>query len=250
MKKSSLTMRKTLLTSVAILALSAVPCFAQGAANPGAPPSAAAPIPKAPGTPGATADAAADAATVAASENEWPCVQVKVNKIDSAAVWDGPPVEDAKGDSGDDAMNKVISSSVSRRTPMPDVEKAIAEYAKSLPEADRDGKLTVLFSSVLQTANSQRDAIVHGIERYQKRQRANAKEIETQGAAIGDLESKAPSDMTQATPELDAAREKYDWFTRVFQERQGNIPIACELPTLIEQRVFAVARAIRAQMKS
>lgn len=251
MKASSLKMRKTLLATVAVIALSAVPCFAQGAANPGATPAAAAPqIPKAPGTPGATADTAADAAAVAASESDWPCVQLKVNKIDSAAVWDGPPIDDLKNDSADDAMNKIISSSVSRRTPMPEVEKAIGDYAKGLPEADRDSKLTVLFSSVLQTANSQRDAIVHGIERYQKRQRANAKEIETQGAAIADLESKAPSDLTKSTPELDAAREKFDWFARVFQERQGNIPIACEIPTLIEQRVFAVARAIRAQMKS
>lgn len=250
MQASKFLMRKSLLATVAVIALSAVPCFAQGAANPGAPPEAAQPAPKAPGTPGASADAAADAATVAASENDWPCVQVKVAKIDSAAVWDGPPVEDLKSSSGDDAMSKVLSTSISRRTPMPDVEKAIAEYAKSLPEAERDAKLTLLFSSVLDTANTQRTSIVNGIERYQKRQRSNAKEIETQGAAISDLESKAPTDLTQPTPELDAAREKYDWFARVFQERQGNIPIACELPTLIEQRVFAVARAIRAQMKS
>lgn len=250
MQASKFSIRKALLATVAVIALSAAPCFAQGAANPGAPPQAAQPAPKAPGTPEANADAAADAATVAASESDWPCVQVKVAKIDSAAVWDGPPVEDLKSSSGDDAMSKVLSTSISRRTPMPDVEKAIAEYAKSLPEAERDAKLTLLFSSVLDTANTQRTSIVNGIERYQKRQRSNAKEIETQGAAISELESKAPTDLTQPTPELDAAREKYDWFARVFQERQGNIPIACELPTLIEQRVFAVARAIRAQMKS
>lgn len=249
MQATSPTMRKTLLATVAIFALATLPCFAQGAANPGAP-QAAQPAPPPPGTPGAGADTAADAATVAASESDWPCVQVKVSKIDSAAVWDGPPVEGLKNTSEDDALRTIVTTSVSRRIQMPDVEKAIADYAKGLPDAERDAKLTLLFSNVLETANNQRNSIVNGIEKYQRRQRANAKEIETQGAAIADLESKAPTDLTQPTPEVDAAREKYDWFARVFQERQGNIPIACELPTLIEQRVFAVARAIRAQMKS
>lgn len=237
--------RTRLLATAAVFMLAVAPCLAQGA-NPDAP-KAPQPAPAAAGT---TEAPTADPAAVAASTNDWPCVQVKVHTIDSAAVWDGPSIDSAKGWSDDDAISALVKKSVSRRLPLPDVEKAIEAYAKSLPEDGRDAKLTQLFSGVLDTANLQRNSIIGGIERYQKRQRSNAKEIETQGEAISDLESKAPSDLTQPTPELDKAREKYDWFTRVFQERQGNIPIACELPTLIEQRVFAVARAIRAQMKS
>jgi hypothetical protein len=36
----------------------------------------------------------------------------------------------------------------------------------------------------------------------------------------------------------------------VFQEKQANIPIACEIPQLMDERAGAIARAIRAQMKS
>lgn len=240
--------RAGLFAAVSLLALSS-PAFA-GATNPGAP--AQSQLPAAtPGVPGQdTATAAADAATVAASTSDWPCVQVKVHTIDSAAVWDGPPVADLKGWSDDDALAKVVQSTISRRTTVADAEKSIEEYAKSVPEGERDAKLTLLFSGVLDTANTQRAGILNGIERYQKRQRQNAKEIESQGAAIADLEASAPTDLTVPTPQIDQAREKYDWFARVFQERQSNLPIACELPTLIEQRVFALARAIRAQMKS
>ncbi len=237
-----------------------------GGAPPAAPPTAQ-PAPSAPGagappaapstagqpTPSAGAEAgavASQAAAVAKSESDWPCVQVKVHTIDSAAVWDGPSLEGLPAWSDDNALSDVARTAISRRTPLPDAEKSIEAYAKSLPEAERDQKLTVLFAGVLDTANMQRNSIIGGIERYQKRQRGNAQEIEKQGEAIAELESKAPSDLTLPTPDLDAARERYDWFTRVFQERQANIPIACELPTLIEQRVFALARAIRAQMKS
>lgn len=255
LQANTTSLRNRLLATAAVIALSATGVFAGGAASPGAPqqpaaPQAAAPAAPMPGAPGTNTDISSEAASVAASQSDWPCVQVKINKIDSAAVWDGPSIDGVKGYTDDDTMYQLVKTALTRRTPMPDVEKSIESYAKAIPEAERDTKLTQLFSGVLETANTQRNGIVNGIERYQKRQRTNAKEIESQGSAIADLESTAPTDLTQPTPQLDAAREKYDWFARVFQERQGNIPIACEIPTLIEQRVFAVARAIRAQMKS
>lgn len=236
-------------TTLAILLVLASPAPADAPESPVQQPRPPTAVVPAPGAPESTAGAT-DAATVAASETDWPCVQARIDKIDAAAVWDGPPIEDVTGDADGEAMFRLIKTSLNRRLHMADVEKAIVSFARSLAEAERDANLTKLFSGVLQAANVQRSGVIGGIERYQKRQRVNAKEIETQGAKIAELEAKAPSDLTQPTPDLDAAREKYDWFARVFQERQSNIPIACEIPTLIEQRVFAVARAIRAQMKS
>ena len=173
-----------------------------------------------------------------------------MQSIDAAAVWDGPALDNQTDWGRDDQISKLVAMAMSRRLKVEDVEKAIEGYAKGLPEGERDAKLTKLFAGVLSQANVQRNSIIGGIERYQKRQRQNAKEIEHQGQEIAKLEENAPEDVTKSTPELDLAREKYDWFTRVFQERQSNIPIACELPTLIEQRVFAIARSVRAQMKS
>ena len=43
---------------------------------------------------------------------------------------------------------------------------------------------------------------------------------------------------------------KYKWEVRAFQEKQANIPLACEIPQLIDERAGDVARAIRAEMKS
>lgn len=237
------------LTLPAACLIAASAAQAQGAANPGASPAPAPGQSAAPGNP-TGGDPAAAAASVAASKNVWPCVQKKVAKIDAAAVWDGPPVKDLRGWGSDSAMANLVSQAVSRRTPIDKVQKEIEDWAKALPAAERDEKLTLLFAGILNTANLQRSSIVSGIERFQKRQISNAEEIERQGAELAKLEDSAPRDLTQPTPELDKAREKYDWFTRVFQERQANIPIACELPTIIEQRVFALSRAIRSQMDS
>jgi hypothetical protein len=35
---------------------------------------------------------------------------------------------------------------------------------------------------------------------------------------------------------------------RLFEERRRSIGFACEVPTLIEQRVFAIARMIEAKL--
>ena len=52
----------------------------------------------------------------------------------------------------------------------------------------------------------------------------------------------------QLYAELAAAEEQYNWDARVFTERQQSLPLACEVPVLIEQRLFELGRAIRAHM--
>ena len=49
--------------------------------------------------------------------------------------------------------------------------------------------------------------------------------------------------------DLTAAEDRYNWDVRVFTERQQSLPLACEVPVLIEQRLFELAREIRARMQ-
>ena len=86
-----------------------------------------------------------------------------------------------------------------------------------------------------------------GIERFQQRQKARAAEIQRQGAAIRELRERAASD-EKARAELAIAEERYNWDVRVFSERQQSLPLACEVPVLIEQRLFELGREIRSQM--
>ena len=47
----------------------------------------------------------------------------------------------------------------------------------------------------------------------------------------------------------DAIDFSIDWDTRIFEERRKTISYACEVPVLIEQRLFALARAIQHSME-
>jgi hypothetical protein len=52
----------------------------------------------------------------------------------------------------------------------------------------------------------------------------------------------------KASADLAAAEDRYNWDVRVFSERQQSLPLACEVPVLIEQRLFALGREIRSRM--
>jgi len=112
---------------------------------------------------------------------------------------------------------------------------------------ERDEALKLLFAGLLSTVNNDRAVVMGGIERFQQRQKGRATEIERQGAAIRQLKERAAGD-EKARSELAAAQDKYDWDVRVFTERQQSLPIACEVPVLIEQRLFELAREIRSRM--
>ena len=183
---------------------------------------------------------------------DWPCISRKVVEVSPATIWDGPSLEGFENWRNDDDIRKLSEYVITRRITADEVEAAIKKFAEGLAEADRDKKLTELFVAALSRINDERKIVISGIERFHKRQLARAKTIEKEGL---DLPSKGAAlpDAPMSAGEIDKLspeEEKYKWEVRVFQERQQNIPIACEIPGLIEERAGLVARAIRANMKS
>lgn len=185
---------------------------------------------------------AAEAATA-----DWPCVQRKIATLTSAQMWDGPLVDDVAHWRDDPEMTRLIAVLASRRIPLEQATAAIAKFADAQPPQRRDDALKLLFAGLLSTVNSDRAVVVSGIERFQRRQKARATEIERQGVLIRQLKERAASD-ENARGALTAAEERYNWDARVFSERQQSLPLACEVPVLIEQRLFELGRAIRARM--
>jgi hypothetical protein len=202
--------------------------------------------------PGAGASTDGKTAAEVKGNPDWPCVQRKVLTLTSAQIWDGPPVDDLKGWEDDAKIRELTAYLESRRVPLEDAEKAIKEYAGSLPQAERDQKLTQLFASVLAKINTDRKFVMDRVEEYQRRQQARAMELEREGQKLAALSLEIPADEqlgprdTKLTPE----QQEYDWNSRIFQERQENLTMACEIPILIEQRAYEVGKLIRAQMSS
>jgi hypothetical protein len=181
------------------------------------------------------------------SNPDWPCIQHKVPTLTSAQMWDGPSVDDLEEWRDNPEIVKLISTLASRRVPIERAAAAIEEFAAAQPKDKRDEALKQLFAGLLRNVNADRAVVMAGIERFQKRQKARAEEIQRQGDAIRQLRTKAEKE-EKARAELTTAEDRYNWDVRVFTERQQSLPLACEVPVLIEQRLFEIAREIRARM--
>ena len=169
-----------------------------------------------------------------AANPDWPCVQRKVAMLTSAQMWDGPAVDDLTAWRDNEEVGKLIAVLVSRRVPLEQAAASITQFAAAQPQDKRDEALKLLFAGLLSTVNTDRATVMNGIERFQRRQKARAAEIEKQGAVLRQLKERAASD-EKARAEL-------------FTERQQSLPFACEVPVVIEQRLFELAREIRAHM--
>lgn len=199
----------------------------------------------------AAATALVGAAPVAAADAtnpDWPCIQKKVENISVAQVWDGPDVDTSQGWQDNAAVKDLLPLLTSRRIPVEQAEAAIKKYADSLGADQRNAGLTLLFAGLFDTLNTQRRTVVNGMSRYLRAQKDRAAAVEQLGTELADLQAKPGKD-EEAEKKIDEMQQKYDWESRIFQERQSNIPIACEIPGLIEERLYALARAIRANMK-
>src|SRR5262249_1891105 len=179
---------------------------------------------------------------------DWPCIQRKVVTLTSAQMWDGPAVDDLTGWRDNEAMTKLIAVLVSRRVPIEQAAARIAPCGGAAAADRRGGALEVPFARLPSYINTDRATVMNGIERFQRRQKARASEIERQGAELRQLKERAASD-EKARAELATAEDKYDWDVRVFTERQQSLPLACEVPGVIEQRLFGLARGSRPHVK-
>jgi 16S rRNA A1518/A1519 N6-dimethyltransferase RsmA/KsgA/DIM1 with predicted DNA glycosylase/AP lyase activity len=48
---------------------------------------------------------------------------------------------------------------------------------------------------------------------------------------------------------IDDLTNRVEWDTRIFEERRKTMNFVCEVPVLIEQRLFALARAIQQSLE-
>ena len=182
-----------------------------------------------------------------AANPDWPCIQRKVATLTSVQMWDGPAVDDSTQWKDNEETRKLVAVLVSRRVSLEQAATSIAQFAAAQPEDKRDEALKLLFAGLLSTVNTDRATVMNGIERFQRRQKARAAEIERQDAELRRIKERATTD-PNARAELTAAEDRHNWDIRVFTERQQSLPLACEVPVVIEQRLFELGREIRTHM--
>jgi hypothetical protein len=175
---------------------------------------------------------------------DWPCTQAKVPEISIAAVWAGPPLDAVSGRWKDDAkVSALVATLAARRTPLEEAQKAISEYLNGA--ADKTGSGKLLFAGLFDSLNAQRSQVLNGLERVTRKQREAADKIRADTIALQALQGATPPDQTK----IDELGNQLVWQTRIFEDRRNVIKFVCEVPTAIDQRLFALGRTIQQEIE-
>jgi hypothetical protein len=176
---------------------------------------------------------------------DWPCAQAKVPEVSLAAVWNGPPLDDATSKWRDNAeVSALVPRLAARRTPLDQAEKTIVQFLSASPgEKIERGKL--LFAGLFEKLNAERSAVMNGLERVTRKQREAADKVRSDTAALQSLQDATSKDQAK----VDELSNQLVWETRIFEDRRRVIKFVCEVPTAIDQRLFALGRVIQQEME-
>ena len=176
---------------------------------------------------------------------DWPCAQAKVPEISLAAVWAGPPLDDAVTKWKDDAkISALVTKLAARRFSVEDAQKAITEFLSG-PATDKANAGKLLFAGLFDSLNAQRSSVMNGLERTMRRQREAAEKVRDDTLALQALQDASPPDQAK----IDALGNQLVWETRIFEDRRRVVKFVCEVPTAIDQRLFALGRTIQQEME-
>jgi hypothetical protein len=176
---------------------------------------------------------------------DWPCRQILVERISVAAVWSGPPIDNVPWQK-DSAVATLVAQLAARRTQLNDAEHLIEEFALT-QGANKVNRLIAVFAGLFETLNVERAQVIDGLLQFGAKQRELAARISAGSAPTqrnGTIPAQNPGEQVS-----DPSAQQLEWDMRVFDERRQSIAFVCESPTLIEQRLFGLARAIQRNLQ-
>jgi hypothetical protein len=176
---------------------------------------------------------------------DWPCAQAKVPEISLAAVWAGPPLGDADEKwKNDPKVSALVEKVAARKLPLEDAEKAITDFLNA-PGTDKAAAGKLIFAGLFERLNAERSSVMGGLERVTRKQRQAAEKVRTDTIALQTLQDATPPDQ----PKVDELSNQLVWETRIFEDRRRVVKFVCEVPTTIDQRLFALGRTIQQEIE-
>jgi predicted NACHT family NTPase len=176
---------------------------------------------------------------------DWPCTQAKVPEISLAAVWAGPPLDDAEQKwKSDPKVSALVQKVAARKLPLEDAQKAITEFL-AMPGTDKMATGKLLFAGLFEQLNAERASVMNGLERVTRRQRQAADKIREDTIALQALQGATPRDQAK----IEELGNTLVWETRIFEDRHRVVKFVCEVPITIDQRLFALGRTIQQEIE-
>lgn len=180
-------------------------------------------------------------AGAATTDPDWPCVQRKVPQLSLGQVWNGPDLPPSAKDWSDDAsISALVEDVAARRLPLGDAQKKIRDFAESLPAEQLATKMAMLMQGLFDHMDAERSHVIAGISRYAHRQLEMAADLRKQASDVDALRAKPDAD----PDEVERRTDQLNFATRIFTERAQSLTYVCDVPTIIEQRLYQLAKTV------
>ncbi|MBZ9857218.1 hypothetical protein LB566_25825 [Mesorhizobium sp. CA13] len=180
-------------------------------------------------------------ARAANTDPDWPCMQRKVPQLSLGQIWNGPELPRAAKDwSKDSGVSALVEAVAARRTPIAEAQKEIKDYAASLPAEQVAPKMAMLVQGMFDHMDAERSHVISGISRYAHKQLEMAAELRKEASDVDALRAKADAD----PDEVERRTDQLNFETRIFNERVQSLTYVCDVPTIIEQRLYQLSRTV------
>ncbi|TIO47440.1 MAG: hypothetical protein E5X80_31665 [Mesorhizobium sp.] len=180
-------------------------------------------------------------AMAANTDPDWPCLQRKVPQLSLGQVWNGPELPPAAKDwSEDPSVSALVEEVAARRLPIADAQKKIRAFAASLPAGQLAPKMAMLVQGMFDHMDAERSHVISGISRYAHRQLEMAAELRKSASGLDALRAKPDADQD----EVERQTDQLNFATRIFNERAQSLTYVCDVPTIIEQRLYQLSKTV------
>jgi|TARA_B100002003_G_C13940509_1_gene456426 hypothetical protein len=177
---------------------------------------------------------------------DWPCIQRLVPEISAAAIWDGPPIDDALGAWREKpAIRDLVARLAARHTNSEQAERNITAFVKTLKNGKKNPALTMLFAGLWVAFNDKRRTMIEGIKRFARQQLDRANRIEKK---LLDLDRISANTTADDRAKIEGLHHDMALEVRIFEDREKSIRYLCEQPVKIESILGGLARTISSQL--
>jgi hypothetical protein len=180
-------------------------------------------------------------ARAANADPDWPCMQRKVPQLSLGQIWNGPELPAAAKDwSKDPGVSALVEAVAARRMPIAEAQKEIKDFAASLPAGQVAPRMAMLVQGMFDHMDAERSHVISGISRYAHKQLEMAAQLRKDSSDVDALRAKADAD----PDEIDRRTDQLNFATRIFNERVQSLSYVCDVPTIIEQRLYQLSKTV------
>ena len=171
----------------------------------------------------------------------WPCQQRKVPELSLGQFWNGPDLPKSAADwEKAPGVSALVEEVAQRRVPLDEAKKKIADFAASLAPDKKQDRMMMVVQGLFDHMGRERSDVMSGISHYAHSQADLAAYVRKESSELDAFRAKPDAD----PDDVERRTDKLNMDIRTFEERTKSLTYVCEVPTVIEQRLYQLMKTV------